>query len=355
MLFFGECNVILLTSHVTGCSVTTSDNNQSQPLISKITYGSLGNEAISTRSGGGGFSIFGATVLLTGLWSVTFNVADEQGGGFYLGSGDLTLAGGNVANNTAEKGGGLTVIGGTCYLNSGVLIKDNTLSAAGTGKQLDLRGGETVYVLPAPPGHYISDSICHVYRDACIIDPETGQANPECANARDACAIDANASAHNLPPSSSLPSGGYCPKASFVQPCNWRANPLQLGRPFHPLPLDPIDETYPYECAPGVLGSSIPTEQTGPTCAGLCPAGYFCAQPATWLQPATFADQRSPQLCPPGSFCQEGSAAKQNCPDGTFNLNSGSNSSHACEPCPRGSVSGETRTELSPVGCCRRF
>ena len=67
------------------------------------------------------------------------------------------------------------------------------------------------------------------------------------------------------------------------EPCNWREFPELLGEAIYVLPEGSTKVTFPYKCAPGLLGGSGSTMGDHLTilCAGLCPAGYICPKEAT--------------------------------------------------------------------------
>jgi hypothetical protein len=88
----------------------------------------------------------------------------------------------------------------------------------------------------------------------------------------------------------------------------------------------PIDTTFPYQCAPGVLGSAEERHQLSALCQSPCPAGYYCPTAATV--------QAVP--CSAGHFCPSGSSSEIPCPVGTFSSAMNLSSSASCLTCPEG-------------------
>ena len=134
-----------------------------------------------------------------------------------------------------------------------------------------------------------------------------------------------------------------CPLATESQPCNWRYEPSLLGEVVYVLPLGSHDEALPTPCSIGLLGGngSDTREQTSAKCAGLCPAGFFCADEAT----------AHPRLCPQGRFCPQGTATPLPCEAGTFGNVAGLSSAEQCMPTSPGSyaMAGSTaQTACSP-------
>ena len=96
-----------------------------------------------------------------------------------------------------------------------------------------------------------------------------------------------------------------CKPRTFMQPCNWMEEPSLLGKKLYVLPSGlGVDDTFPYKCAAGLLGSNDTNDQISAKCAGLCPAGFTCPKEAT----------SEPIVCPRGSYCPEGSTTALPCP-----------------------------------------
>ncbi len=101
-------------------------------ILKKITIlGGEGTEVDSVKSGGGVFvNASGASVAIADDAIVTAGTAGSPvyGGGVYVSNGLVTLAGGSIQNNTAQKGGGVYIgSAGTFELTSGT-IKENIAS-----------------------------------------------------------------------------------------------------------------------------------------------------------------------------------------------------------------------------------
>ena len=87
------------------------------------------------------------------------------------------------------------------------------------------------------------------------------------------------------------------------QPCDWMSDAGLLTDPptkiYTPPSGIPIDEAFPYQCAPGILGSSDESYQLSAVCQGRCPAGSYCPD---------YAIVEALE-CPAGSYCVEGSSS----------------------------------------------
>lgn len=122
-----------------------SEANTSKSATLQSTYGICRNYASdSTYSGGGIYFSAAGTHYMSG-GSVDYNGAAAAGGGVYLSTGTLNLAGGTISNNAATSGGGLyignsnsaiaklygsSVIDGNTATNGGGVYVDG---AAGSG------------------------------------------------------------------------------------------------------------------------------------------------------------------------------------------------------------------------------
>ena len=103
-----------------------------------------------------------------------------------------------------------------------------------------------------------------------------------------------------------------------------------LGKKIYFVPFLPIELTFPYPCAAGILGSSSAVDQTSPVCASTCPSGQYCPSEVT----------TNATVCPAGSYCEAGSATPINCAAGTFGSAAGLKSASECSDCPAGSSCG---------------
>lgn len=91
----------------------------------------------------------------------------------------------------------------------------------------------------------------------------------------------------------------------------------------------PSGTNEPINCTPGRYCSG--TGLSAPT--GSCTAGYYCLEGSNTATPSTGA-MGGP--CPAGSYCPAGSSIYIQCPTGTFNPNTGSTASTACQVCTAG-------------------
>ena len=176
-------------------------------------------------------------------------------------------------------------------LANGSALRANGASGLNaSGANAFVEEGSATYQLPAPAGHWITGRLCRVARVPCAIDAKGNLENPNCPGTFEACSQVVNASAQV--------SGVACPPLLPLQPCDWASMPHLLGSTVEDLKPGAMELDYPYACAAGVVGSTDVTEQTGALCAGLCPAGYACAEPATM----------QPTRCPQGHVCPIGTA-----------------------------------------------
>ena len=113
---------------------------------------------------------------------------------------------------------------------------------------------------------------------------------------------------------------------ALTQPrCDWQQFPELIGSVVQVLP-QALDEDYPYDCAQGLVGSADPTFQVSSRCAGACVAGFYCQNPRTL----------HPLLCPVSSWCGQGSSVPTPCPAGTAGRSEGLTGANQCEVCGKG-------------------
>ena len=216
----------------------------------------------------------------------------QDGGGLYLGSGRVTLSSSALTGNTATK----------------------TASGA-----IFFQAGSIVYLLPAPPGHWLPQTPCEVHREACkqVLSSGFYVPDPDCQAARGACSLLLPAEAEQRE---------ECTPVSLVQTCDWFV-PGQLGKELYQLPVQHVEEDFPYPCAAGVLGSADVAQQASPACAGPCPAGSLCPRQSTVV----------PEPCHAGHYCPEGSSVVGvPCPAGTYGNATNLASTEQCAVCPQG-------------------
>ena len=225
----------------------------------------------------------------------------------------------------AQMGGGIYAISSVLTLQA-ALLTDNV---APVGATLSLGVGTTAqYLLPAPPGHWVPAAKCEIWRQAEADD-------------RELCAMNHT---QNVDACQEGTGSAACPLATESQPCNWRKDPSLLGEEVYVLPLGSHDDdALPTPCSIGLLGGngSDAREQASAKCAGLCPAGFFCAEEAT-VQPS---------LCPKGRYCPQGTATPLPCEAGTFGDAAGLSGADQCTPTSPGSYAtagSTTQTPCSP-------
>ncbi len=148
-----------------------SEANASKSDTLQSSYGICRNYASDSTYSGGGiyFSAAGTHYMSSG--SVDYNGAAAAGGGVYLSTGTLNIAGGTISNNAATSGGGLyignsnsaiaklygsSVIDGNTATNGGGVYVDGATGSGGSatrGKLLVYGGG-----LIGKTGNTIADS-----------------------------------------------------------------------------------------------------------------------------------------------------------------------------------------------------
>ena len=154
-------------------------------------------------------------------------------------------------NRAATGGGGIYNDGAQLELSTRTALLNN--SAPGGGSISFLAGG-IFYRLPAPAGRWLPSGECVIFRESCGVwgdcsDPgDVGHADcVKCDEAafRAACGVNATAagSASGCSPTTADTVGGCCPDATFVQPCDWEADPTLLGQQIYTLQQDqPVDD-----------------------------------------------------------------------------------------------------------------
>lgn len=203
---------------------------------------------------------------------------------------------------------------GVTFLTNGSLLVGNRCEADGCNSHsFDATGGVTSYLLPAPPGRWISGLDCRVYRGSTdcqryrgdhVFQP--GCSSQFCRFTRSQCFAHAAACALVPNISASVSPLGPCQPAVFVQPCDWQTLPELVGRSLQTLPQVALGADFPYACAPGLMGGIAPRDQASSTCAGSCPAGHVCPlrptlEPQPWYVEAT-APTRPRR--PPNAICR---------------------------------------------------
>ena len=111
--------------------------------------------------------------------------------------------------------GGVSNVGGTTTMST-TLIHNNT-ATEGMGANLDPQSGLLYYSLPTPPGYWLPNAFCQVYRQAC----PTYDPGDKCKDSREACALRSGNHANNYQPTVD---GHQCQKPLFNQPCDWNVS-----------------------------------------------------------------------------------------------------------------------------------
>jgi hypothetical protein len=245
-----------------------------------------------------------------------------------------------------------------------VLLRNSTSffenSAAGVGNNVQLQGATVYYTFPVPPGHWLPNSECRVYRTPCL----SGTEGEPCLASFDKCSLvpdnltssDITYQTASVPKSACTGPHAHrcdnqqpCSRRSFIQPCDWNSTQSLLTDPptkVYTLPVGiPIIDAFPNPCAAGVLGSDDVQYQLSAICQGACPSGQYCPVPAT-----TRALD-----CPPGSFCPRGSSSPLPCMKGSYSNESNLQDGADCIACPVGSAcaTGSTRHVPCAPACHR--
>ena len=181
-------------------------------------------------------------------------------------SGKADLINCTICSNTAKRGStdstaALNVESGRVWLGSGTRFANNSFS---------VKAAEVIYVLPAPPGHYINARKCEVVYTPCP------------SNAGD-CPDGCTQNKSLIPGATS---NDCTQRPYYIQSCPWNMHLVANG--FGEEILGLVLETllpgdynlaeWPVPCSPGLLGATADNidDQTTPLCAGLCPAGFYC-------------------------------------------------------------------------------
>ncbi|XP_042595396.1 multiple epidermal growth factor-like domains protein 6 [Cyprinus carpio] len=209
---------------------------------------------------------------------------------------------------------------------------------------------------PCPPGFYCPDGTKHATQFPC----PRGYYNPEpMTHSLDSC----------LP----CPPGHYCEKEHlsavsgkckagwFCVSAAWNAQPFDLDNYTNANCLCPASSTggrcqegfycpagtsEPVSCPPGAFCNATGLAQPSGPC---CP-GYYCTKEATSSRPT---DGITGNICPPGTYCDEGSSAPQPCPAGTFSPAAGLVSKDECQPCRAGYYCATPGLQ-APTAPCRQ-
>ena len=221
---------------------------------------------------GGGWGAKGGGMLITGQAhvvlrdsSLSSNVVAPggYGPGIYMSGGRLEAINSRLFFNPDR--GGLYVADGTALLSNKTLLHGPpafgwrvlcegsfpvlfpdleptycSFRSADLGwPNLIAAGGELYYLLPAFPGHWLPSETCSVYRQSC--DPFNPKYE-ECLAAFETCALTPD-------PSFEQPATEPCMPRTFMQHCDWFAEPNLLGKMMYNLPQAQAKyEDFPYAC-----------------------------------------------------------------------------------------------------------
>ena len=265
--------------------------------------------------------------------------------------------------------------------------------SAPEGRSVFLLAGEVSYALPAPPGRWLPNARCEVYREACSY-PVQDAANQEaCLKHRGDCAL---TESDAIEPSSgqkqeacrrhgepekqaaclvTVADSWFCQNRTLVQPCNWdrmtrwKGDPSLLGKSLYQLPLMPVDMDFPFACAAGLRGSTDPKTQSSSACGGPCPPGTASAEgtgSCKECEPGTYAANRGQgecTRCPYPLASARGNITCYICTDGFYLLDSSAAApkdiwmapTEHCKPCPPNANCNTPSTTITSLGVGRGY
>ena len=204
---------------------------------------------------------------------------------------------------------------------------------AGDGSAIYIIWALAIYMLPAPPGHYMpAASPCDVTYVQC-----PGSCR-ECYGTNE-----------KLTPALDMSGCGNRPPYLY-QKCPWSRTitgpdafgPSIIGQTL--MQLVPGAHNFsrlPFPCNAGLRGAnaSSNTGQSTPLCEGICNAGFYCPTPATL----------EPRACPPGHACPAGTVWPVKCKGGTYSNTTKLKSVTDCASCPMGHKC--SKGTAVPVAC----
>ena len=154
---------------------------------------------------GGALYLEGKVLILNSTLLRCSTIATDDlnafGGGIYISEGNISLVNVNVNHCTSNASLGRGSGGGLYASGSRVLLSDQSVitgcHASSAGHSMNVGPGAFVtYVLPAPPGRYISATICAVYREACPRNYKTqAPLDKQCPDRAIACSQDTTVNA----------------------------------------------------------------------------------------------------------------------------------------------------------------
>ncbi|KAK3560704.1 hypothetical protein QTP86_014744, partial [Hemibagrus guttatus] len=207
---------------------------------------------------------------------------------------------------------------------------------------------------PCPPGFYCPDGTRHATQFPC----PRGYYNPEpMTQSLDSCLP--CLPGHYCEKERLTAVSGKCKAGWFCVSAAWNPQPFDLDNYTSANCLCPASSTggrcqagyicpagssEPMPCPPGAFcnatGLALPS--------GPCAAGYYCTGEATQSKPT---DGITGDICPPGSYCAEGSREPEPCPVGTFSALSGLKHRAQCQSCTAGHYCS-TRGLRAPTAPC---
>ena len=170
---------------------------------------------------------------------------------------------------------------------SGVVVVGNSSSvfnntAITEGSNVFPAGGSTMFALPGPPGTWLPNSRCIANRQSC------SSSDFGCQASYSACSLVADPSEYSTASVSSSACVGdvynsngqvacsgaaccsstqTCSARTFSQPCEWMSQPQLVGQKLFTLTtLIGIEDTIPFLCNPGILGSADADFQMSTVC-----------------------------------------------------------------------------------------
>ncbi|XP_053503641.1 sushi, von Willebrand factor type A, EGF and pentraxin domain-containing protein 1-like [Ictalurus furcatus] len=207
---------------------------------------------------------------------------------------------------------------------------------------------------PCPPGFYCPDGTRHATQFPC----PRGYYNPEpMTQSLDSCLP--CLPGHYCEKERLTAVSGKCKAGWFCVSAAWNPQPFDLDNYTSANCLCPASSTggrcqagyfcpagssEPIPCLPGAfcnaIGLALPS--------GPCAAGYYCTGEATQSKPT---DGITGDICPPGSYCAEGSSEPEPCPVGTFSAVAGLKHRSQCQSCRAGHYCS-TRGLRAPTAPC---
>lgn len=280
------------------------DGGDVRVRTSNFTANGLLDDNITSALLGAAIHALGSASILVENSTFHANAADEGGAIYITGHASLQLSSSTLSSNTARTHGGALAVAGAAHvaLSNQTILSRNSARVAGRTAYLAGSSSTASYVLPAPKGHWLSNTV-----DCNELQGDDGNR----------CPVDAT------------------------------LTKLLAGA---------LNDDFPFTCAPGLIGNSLSVHhQNNPDCSGSCPSGSYC--------PAGSVD---PILCETSTYCGAGSSAETPCAPGTFGDRPGLKSQDECEPCPEGDWcrggrryqcpvgTWSNRTELNEVDACKQ-